>query len=498
MSELRRYIPTPTALKMHNSALLVRAVMGPPGSGKSVANVMELLFLAMRQRPTPAGIRSTRWLVVRKTYASLGTTTLKTLREWLPSQYGSIRDTAPMQGKYVIPLPDGTTVHMELILLSLEKPADMEKLNSLEITGAWINEADEVDVAIIAKCVERSGRFPSRMHWPSLPDEESHITWRGVLLDYNPPPKGHPLVKYLDSEETPDNAILFKQPAALIEHQDPETGKYTYELNPDAENVRAGADGGNKYFDDLKTYQAQGNYDLIETRLLCRYGGVRAGKPVWNNFDYREHVAEAPLEPRAGTDVVIAMDTSGIHPCAIMCQHVRNRWEVQDGIYGDEMGLEEFMDALLTPLLQTKYADCRVLFVCDPANARDGMTATSPTTMIKERGYRAVVAPTNAFAPRREAVDSLFFRRNGVIIDPRLEELVEACSGEYKYRKLRAVTAAGTSQYAAEPEKSKWSHWADALQYFALHVGRNKTDDHEALGRGAVIARSVARKRRVV
>ena len=498
MSGSLTYKPTPTALKMHSSAMLVRAVMGPPGSGKSVANVMELLFLAMRQKPTPSGIRSTRWLVVRKTYASLGTTTLKTLREWLPAQYGSIRDTAPMQGKYVIPLPDGTTVHMELILLSLEKPADLEKLNSLEVTGAWINEADEVDVAIIAKCVERSGRFPSRIHWPDLSDEDSHITWRGVLLDYNPPPKGHPLVTYLDSEETPDNAILFKQPAALIEHMDEETGKFSYTLNPDAENVRAGADGGNKYFDDLKTYLAQGNYDLIETRLLCRYGGVRAGKPVWTNFDRREHVATEPLVPRGGTETIVAMDTSGIHPCALICQYVRGRWEVQDGAYGDEMGFDEFMDSMLIPTLKTKYADCRILFVCDPANARDSRTGTSPTAAIIELGYRAVVAPTNAFAPRREAVDSLFFKRDGLIIDPRLEDLIDACAGEYKYQKLRGVSAEGASQYAAKPEKSKWSHWADALQYLALHVGRNTMDDEVARNRGAAIASRIAQKRRSV
>jgi hypothetical protein len=293
----------------------------------------------------------------------------------------------------------------------------------------------------------------------------------------------------------PDNAVLFKQPAALIEETDELTGKLSYSLNPLAENISAGSNFGQAYFEQLETYQAQGNYDLIETRLLCRYGGVRAGKPVWNNFDVNEHVSDEPLVPRVGTETIVAMDTSGIHPCAIIFQHVNQRWEAQDGMYGDEMGLEEFMDAGLTPLLQSKYGDCRVLFVCDPANARDGMTATSPTSMLKERGYRAVVAHTNAFTPRREAVDSLFHRKKGFIIDPRLVELVEACSGEYKYRKLKVMTADGANQYAAEPEKSKWSHWADALQYFALHVSRVKIDDDTA-ARGRAVMAALGKKRK--
>lgn len=500
MSDTQNYIPHPTPLKMHNDNALIRVIMGPPGSGKSAAMVMELLFMSLRQAPSDSGIRHTRWIIVRKTHRDLRDTTVETFKAWFPSAYGSIRSTAPMNGLYQIPLPDGTSARIELLFRSMDSDKALEDLDSLEVTGGWCNEGSELPEAVVLKLNERIAlkRYPPRKLFSNLSDAESHVTQAALLVDYNPPPKGHWTVTLFDSPAKPANVSFFRQPAGLIEHQDEETGKYTYTVNPEAENLQAGADGGEGYLNTLQGYQALGRYDLIETRLLCRYGGVRAGKPVWNNFDPQEHVSEAPLEPRAGTEVIVAVDTSGIHPCAIVCQHVRGRWEVQDGVYGDEMGLEEFMDALLIPLLQTKYADCRSLFVCDPANARDGMTATSPTTMIKDRGYRAIVAHTNAFAPRREAVDSLFFRRNGVIIDLRLVELVEACSGEYKYRKMRATTADGASQYAAEPEKSKWSHWADALQYFALHVGRNKTEDHDARERGAAIANSVARKRRVI
>ena len=493
------YIPTATGLLHHNCLhKRLRAVMGPPGSGKSVMNVMELLFLAMRQRPTSDGKRLSRWLVVRRTYSNLSTTTLKTLRDWLPAQYGDIKNTAPMTGEYIIPLADGTTVYMELVLISLETPKDLDKLNSLEVTGTWINEADEVDTSIITKCIERDGRYPSRKYFPHLRAEESHITWRGVLLDYNPPPEAHPLVGLLDSPSIPSYAVLFKQPAALLEQTDPETGKVKYILNPLAENVQAGADGGQKYFDDLEAYLAVGDMERIKTRLLCQYGGTYDGKPVWNNFDASVHVAEEPIKTKAGTLVLVAIDTSGIHPCAVFGQYYRGRWEIQRGLYGDEMGLEEFIEELVVPLLRTEYGDCEVLCVCDPADARDARTATSPTNLlITEYGLRAIQAPTNVFKLRREAVDSLFYRRDGLIIDPRLTTLIDACKGEYKYKKLRATTTDGTLQYAVTPEKDKYSHWADALQYFALHVLSKKVADADAQNIGHSIRDNIQRKRRV-
>lgn len=59
---------TPTIRKFHNDDDFVRGIMGPIGSGKSTACVMEILMRSMAQAPASDGIRYTRWAVVRNCY----------------------------------------------------------------------------------------------------------------------------------------------------------------------------------------------------------------------------------------------------------------------------------------------------------------------------------------------------------------------------------------------------------------------------------------------
>ena len=55
-------------------------VMGPLGSGKSVACCTKLMSLSLEQEPDSTGWRRTRWAVIRNTYPELISTTIKT---WL-------------------------------------------------------------------------------------------------------------------------------------------------------------------------------------------------------------------------------------------------------------------------------------------------------------------------------------------------------------------------------------------------------------------------------
>lgn len=153
-----------------------------------------------------------------------------------------------------------------------------------------------------------------------------------------------------------------------------------------------------------------------------------------------------------------------------LCVCVCGAWQISDGVYGDEMGLEEFIDDVMTPLLTIRYPNCDYLCVCDPANARDGRTATSPTELLREKGYKAVLAPTNAFKDRLRSTEKLLSRRDKgrVLISPTVNMLIDALDGGYQYRKLRAT---GINEiFSTQPLKNKYSHWADAFQYGALHI----------------------------
>ena len=469
------YKAYPTLQKFHTAYndYKFRYVAGPPGSGKSVGSVIELLLIGLRQEPTPEGVRPTKFGVIRSTYGELENTTLQTMQHWLPEQYTTVVHSKPIKVHTRLPLPDGTIADMQFELIAIATRDDLGKLDSSEYTAIWLNEMTGLPLELVGKAGERTGRYPPPNLWGDFDENGlpiNHCTFRGVIGDYNYPPKDHWLVSFLHEGELPKNTMLFEQPPALLEHIDSETGQVTYTINPAAENL-TNLDNGQKYLDDLYNYQALGANDLINTRLLCRYGRAGGdGKAIINNFDHEYHVADEKLEPMRFTDTLVSFDTSGIHPCALMWQHIRGKWQIIDGLYGDEMGLEEFIDDVMTPLLTMRYPGCEVLCVCDPANARDARTMLSPTDLLQEKGYNAITASTNKFKDRLQACEKLLNRRekNSVLISPHLTLLTDALDGAYQYKRLRATGLEET--FSTQPLKNKYSHWADSFQYGALHI----------------------------
>lgn len=489
------YIPYPTAVKFHKALdKRYRFMAGPPGSGKSVTNFMELLAIAMRQEPAPDKNRYTRFAVIRKTYGELEETTLNTMKAWLSPKVYNVVNSRPIKMDCNIPLPDGTRAIIEFRLIAIDTNEDLDKLDSSEYTAIWLNELTGLPKDLVGKAGERAGRYPPSNLWD---DGKSHVTYRGVIADYNYPPKDHWIVDFLHEggiEESPqiaDAAILFEQPPAILDHVDDNTGEITYELNLEAENL-VNLDDGKKYLDDLAMYQATGSYDKIQTRLLCRYGKAGGdGKPVINNFDRERHVAEDRLEPLKMTDTLISFDTSGIHPCCLFWQYIRGKWQIIDGMYGEEMGLEEFIDDVLTPVISMRYNGCRIVIVCDPADARDGRSATSPTSLLTEKGYRAEKAITNRFKDRKNAQEVLLNRegKGSVVISPHLTMLIDALDGGYQYRQLKVSGI--EKKFSTEPLKNKYSHWCDAMQYGSLYILNNVMSD-EAMNKARRLAKNSA------
>lgn len=472
------YRAYPTMVRFHEDYKKYnkRFVAGPPGSGKSVGNAIELLAIAMRQEPTPEGIRPTKFGVIRSTYGELERTTLETLKAWLPAKYTKINHSKPIRVRTRLPLPDGTTADIQFELIAIESVNDLGKLDSYEATAIWLNEMTGLPMELVGKAGERVGRYPPANMWD---DGLNHCTYYGVIGDYNYPSKDHWLVSYLHEGELPPETMLYEQPPALLEHIDPDTGEATYTINPEAENLINLGDG-KKYMDDLTTYQRLGLYDMIQTRLLCRYGRAGGdGKRVFTNFDPEYHIAEEKIEPMKYTDTLVSIDTSGIHPCALFWQNVRGNWNITDGIYGEEMGLEEFIDDVMSPLITMRYPGCEILCVCDPANARDARTAITPVDLLKDRGYQAITATTNKFKERLQACEILLNKRDkgSLHISPHITLLTDALDGGYQYKKLQAVGI--NTVFSTQPLKNKYSHWADAFQYGALHIttGTMSTED---------------------
>jgi hypothetical protein len=153
------YIPPPITKQFMLSNALVRGLMGPMGSGKSTACCMEIVRRACLQKKGFDGMRRSRWLVIRNTYPELKDTTIKTFQDWFSPFIiqGSYVSTSPP--RQVLTFDD---VHMEIIFTALDSLEDTRKLLSLDITGAWINEARELPKEIIQYLIGRVGRTPPK------------------------------------------------------------------------------------------------------------------------------------------------------------------------------------------------------------------------------------------------------------------------------------------------------------------------------------------------
>ena len=93
-------VPGPVVREFMNSTAFVRGLMGPIGSGKSVACVIFLCFKALTQELGPenrAGkaYRKTRFAIVRNTFSELKTTTIKTFFDWFDKGWGKWKSEGP-------------------------------------------------------------------------------------------------------------------------------------------------------------------------------------------------------------------------------------------------------------------------------------------------------------------------------------------------------------------------------------------------------------------
>ena len=123
-----------------------RGIRGPVGSGKSVGCCVAVFRRALEQKPNEDGIRKSRWAIIRNTNPQLRTTTIKTWLDWFPEEeWGKFLYSVPFT--HMIKKGD---IELEVIFLALDRPEDVKKLLSLELTGVWVNEAREIHSSVVA------------------------------------------------------------------------------------------------------------------------------------------------------------------------------------------------------------------------------------------------------------------------------------------------------------------------------------------------------------
>ncbi len=456
-----QYVAEPTPAKFHASDKFVRGIMGPIGSGKSVACTIEVMAKSIAQAPYN-GVRRTRWAVIRNTYPELKSTTIKTFEDWFPPEICQINWAPPITAMFKMPLPDGTRVEAEVLFLALDKPNDIKKLLSLELTGCWLNEVREIPKQILDGATGRVARYPAkRVGGP---------TWSGIFMDTNPPDDDHWYYR-LAEEKKPSGYEFFRQPPALIELED---GSYI--PNPKAENVIHQPLGY-----DYWLRQVHGkDKDWINVYIMGQYGSIFDGKPVYSEYNDTIHCAKEDLEIYRGIPLYLGWDY-GLTPACVAGQlSPHGQLRIVDEWVTEDMGIREFARDVVRPALMNEYPGVPIISVGDPAGKQRSQTeAKSCMDILAEEGIPTESAP-DASNETIARLDSVRFYMKamdregspGFIIAPRCQTLRRGFNGGYKYERVQIV---GEERYKDIPAKNKFSHPHDALQYLCskLRHGMN-------------------------
>ena len=442
------YTPSLTLKEFMRSDAKMRVIMGPVGSGKSVACSFEVIRRASMQAPNAQGIRKTRFAVVRETVRQLQDTTIKTFLDWFPdSVCGHFMRTTKT---YHFKLGD---VESEIMFRALDDSDDVANLNSLELTGAWFNECRDIHPDIMDAMSKRIGRYPSK--------KDGGPTWHGMWGDTNPPTMDTWWYYQMEGLDIKDGVspnrngwAVFKQPS----------GRSAF-----AENI-----------ENLPPdyYSVQGRSDeYVRVYIDGEYGLSTAGMPVYKYFRPDYHMAKQPIRPilNGVRPIVIGMDL-GLTPAAVLGQQdPRGRALILDEAVSFDMGIQRFVRTVLKPLIYERFPNAPILVITDPAGVQRAQTdERSAVDIIKAEGMRVMPAKTNTISARVNAVDEFLMRQvdgdPGLIVDPRCTRLKAAMMGGYRYHPKNGGI-----------EKNKHSHVAEALQYLMLHL-------HSA-GEGAYVAR---------
>lgn len=460
------YVPTYTGGIAHNNDQFVRVIMGPYGSGKSTWAISEIVKRACGVPVWNNGRRRSRWGIVRNTSGELCTTTLATWLAWF-DELGDIRKRQKPMLTYEHTFNDGHgIVELELLFIALDRPEDVRKIKSLELTGCYINELSEVPKAALAHMKGRVNRYPSKAFC------KEHY-WSGIIADTNPPEDDHWIYKDFE-ENCAENHVLFKQPPGLLKTKDSK-----WVRNPDADNA---AHLPLHYYENLASGQS---LEFIKVFCLGEYGAVGFDKRVYPEFNPDVHAVDS-LEAAQGESLILGWDFGLTPACVVLQLTQRGQLLILKEYVSDGLGIRTFAEMMVIPQLRKDFPYCKVdLSVGDPAgNARDQIhEEMSCIGELNSLGIQTISARTNDLEPRLGAVRYFLNRmvdgKPALLLDKKnCPTLFKGFVKKYVYAR---VAVAGEERFKDKPTKNMASHPMDALGYGCLEVASDQVV-HDKLG----------------
>lgn len=421
------------------------------------------------------GVRRSRFGMIRNTYPDLRSTTIKEWVSVVGEEVGKVVYSAPITQNIRFVLEDGDEIDCEVMFLALDRPDDVRKLRGTQFTWIWFNEAKELPFYVVDKALERLGRYPKRQDVPG--------GYRyGAVADYNAPDEMNWAYQKAE-EEKPDDWEFFAQPGGVIKVN----GKWV--LNPKAENIRNLPDG---YYTRLLNGKAE---DSIACELGNIYTMVRHGRPVYEH-SYNDQVHSVEKLELLPSPLLLGWDF-GRTPAVVIGQEDENgQLRIIKEVFKEGIGVRNFAKQVAGPVIRQLAKGRGIGFsVGDPAGKTRNEDDQSALTILEDEGFPTEPAPgNNALTPRLDAVEGnlnrMIMGMPGMVVCRQGAPIVRKgfvsgyCYGEYNIH-----GGGGEQRIGDQPQKNRYSHPHDALQYLCIKASEGYgEDDDDFFGGGHQMA----------
>lgn len=469
------YKPPPTLkafIKYHLPQQLFYAwVIGPVGSGKTTALFFKLVVMAKLQAASPDGIRRSRAVIVRNTMPQLKDTTLVSWGYWFKDgQAGHWNATDKI---FTLRYDD---VECEVLFRPLDTPDDVNRVLSLEVNFAILDEFVEIPKAIVDALSARLGRFRQ-------PDGTPVTIW-GMWGSSNPSTEDNWWYDYLHGEyvrkfgededawrarvviltgdlDAPNkyahlNATYFHQPGGMSEQ---------------AENLENLPGERGYYRNVLKGRSEAWRKQFVD----AEWGYSSVGQAVVPSFRAEKHVAHGRLKYNPALNLIIGLDPGILGSAMILMQEdYSGRVNILREIVQRGYGAKRMITERLFPVLRNEFPLMemdRIIVSADPASISRSQTDESQVIAIFAQYFHVFKETNNRFPIRLGAwehyLNSMVEGEPAMAIDPvGCPTLIRGLKGGWRY----AADVKKEILKGAEPDKNEYSHPCDAggygLRYF--------------------------------
>lgn len=463
------------------SRAFICTIIGPVGSGKTMAALQKGLRVAASQGGVKDdnGVtrRKARIGVIRESYPSLKSTTLKSWFNIVPEDEGKFLWSAPFTHAFRKILrrdADGRPVDILDVEFEFRAIGDQtveEACRGWEVNAVIVDEADLQPSDLVPFLTGRVGRFSDL--------EPSLVVDPQIIISMNMPDiDNHAYVLAMEEEIdglTADDKVQLAEVLGgrpLIE-----TFVQPGGMDPDAENIH-NLPGGRGYY-VLQVAANKHKPGYVDRMVHNKPVSLMHGKPVNAEFSQTAHVGECVWIPKR--KLIVGID-QGLFAAAVGLQrdeygNIRTLFEVVN-LSDDrkkllKVGPTAFGKKLRNAII-ARFPDIepdQIRFVCDPAafaagdredNEHDWVLACQKALDLG----KIHKAKSNRAALRNEAIWRAQSDRHGYMVDPKCKHLIKAHAGGYRYQKEDLKT--GETRGNVEIADTIYTHVADAEQYAAL------------------------------